>query len=93
LRILTVAGHVIVHLPVQARNMIAALAAIELAGWPPRIVSPLREDPAGNDRHNLAMAVYKLNARQTLIDFHTDDGALRWNWRPTARQNGRLIEL
>lgn len=84
-RILTVAGHVIAQLPAQARNLAAALAAIEQAGWPPRIASPLVGTAAGNDRHHLAMIVYKLNLRQRLIDFHADDGALCWNWRPAAR--------
>jgi hypothetical protein len=85
LRELFVAGEVIAQLPVQARNLAAALTALELAGWKPRVPQPLAGRPGGSDANHLAVAAYKLNARQSLIHFHADDGALRWNWRVRAR--------
>lgn len=81
LRELSVTGEVILRLPVQARSLAAALTALEVAGWKPRVSKPLAGRPGGNDPHHLAIAAYKLNYRQQLIDFHADDGALRWNWR------------
>lgn len=81
LRELSVAGVVILHLPAQARSLAAVLMALDRACWKPRAEKPLNGRPGGNDAHHLAVAAYKLNARQSLIDFHADDGAFRWNWR------------
>lgn len=81
LRELSVTGQVILRLPVQARSLAAALTALQLAGWKGRVPKPLAGRPGGNDPHHLAIAAYKLNDRQDLIDFHADDGALRWDWR------------
>jgi hypothetical protein len=84
LRELSVTGEVILRLPVQARSLAAVLTALEAAGWASRVPRPLSGRPGGNDPHHLAIAAYKLNDRQELIDFHADDGALRWNWRRGA---------
>jgi|SRR5215469_10119299 len=81
LRELSVTGQVILRLPVQARSLAAVLTALQVAGWALRVPKPLSGRPGGNDPHHLAIAAYKLNDRQELIDFHADDGALRWNWR------------
>jgi hypothetical protein len=86
LRELSVTGEVILRLPVQARSLAAVLAALQAAGWASRVPKPLSGRPGGNDPHHLAIAAYKLNDRQDLIDFHADDGALRWNWRPQHRE-------
>ena len=84
LRELSVTGEVILRLPVQARSLAAVLTALQVAGWKRRVSQPLASRPGGNDSHHLAIAAYKLNDRQDLIDFHADDGALRWNWRAGA---------
>lgn len=84
LRELSVAGVVILRLPVQARNLAAALAALQLSGWKPRVAKPLNGCRGGNDRHHVGIAAYKLHHRQSLIEFHADDGGLRWNWRSTG---------
>jgi hypothetical protein len=81
LRELSVTGEVILRLPVQARSLAAALTALQAAGWKRRVPRPLANRPGGNDPHHLAIAAYKLNYRQQMIEFHADDGALRWNWR------------
>ncbi|HWB14743.1 MAG TPA: hypothetical protein VG826_36305 [Pirellulales bacterium] len=98
LRELSVTGEVILRLPVQARSLAAALTALQAAGWKARVPKPLACRPGGNDPHHLAIAAYKLNDRQELIDFHADDGALRWNWRvrlasrrfDTTQQTGQV---
>lgn len=81
LRELSVAGVVILRLPVQARNLAAALTALEISGWKSRVAKPLNGCRGGNDRHHVVIAAYKLHHRQSLIAFHADDGGLRWNWR------------
>ncbi|HVX10210.1 MAG TPA: hypothetical protein VHC22_03310 [Pirellulales bacterium] len=81
LRELSVTGEVIVRLSVQARSLAMVLTTLQRAGWPLRVEKPLNGRPGGNDPHHLAIAAYKLNARQSLIHFRADDGALRWNWR------------
>ncbi|MGH7138632.1 MAG: hypothetical protein ACREHD_23045 [Pirellulales bacterium] len=68
-------------MPAQARSLAAVLTALEQSGWKPRVAKPLSGRPGGNDPHHLAIAAYKLNMRQSLIEFHADDGAFRWNWR------------
>ncbi|HVA51607.1 MAG TPA: hypothetical protein VNH11_35025 [Pirellulales bacterium] len=45
------------------------------------MAKPLNGLPDGNEPSHLADAVYKLNQRQTHIDFHADGGAVRWEWR------------
>jgi hypothetical protein len=93
-RELSVAGVVILRLPVQARNLAAVLTALEHSGWKPRVARALHSRPH-NNRHNLGVAAYSLNQRQTLIDFHADGGGMRWNWRadspsaPTAGHQRR----
>lgn len=84
-RELSVAGVVILRFPVQARNLAAVLAALELSGWKLRVPKPLNGRPDGDEPQHLADAVYSLNQRQTLIEFHADGGALRWEWRPKAK--------
>jgi hypothetical protein len=96
LRELSVAGVVILRLPVQARNLAAALTALELSGWRSRVAKPLNGCRGGNDHHHVGIAAYKLHHRQSLIEFHADDGGLRWKWRSVEfsahgsdKQNGR----
>lgn len=79
---LSVAGHVIAQLKVQARNLCAVLTSLELAQWAPRVEKPLAGRPCAADPHSLQVALGALNARQRVIDFHVDDGAATWNWRP-----------
>jgi hypothetical protein len=88
LRELSVSGQVILRLSAQAHNLAAVLTGFELARWKPRVAHPLNGRPGGSDPRRLATAAYNLNDRQDVIDFHADDGALRWNWRhqrPTTR--------
>ncbi|HJT30503.1 MAG TPA: hypothetical protein VJ783_00445 [Pirellulales bacterium] len=88
-RKLIVAGETILTLAVQARNLAAFLGAIERAGWRPRIAKPLDGRRCRDSTHHLAVAIHRLNLQQRLIDFHTDDGAATWNWRPGQRsRNG-----
>lgn len=86
LRELSVAGVVILRLPVQARNLAAVLTALQQGGWKPRVAKPLNGRPGGNDHHHLAIVAYKLNGRQSLVEFHADDGAVRWIWRGRSPQ-------
>ncbi|MGH7135998.1 MAG: hypothetical protein ACREHD_09675 [Pirellulales bacterium] len=80
-RRLSVAGVLIVSLPVQAKNLDRALTAIELSGWKERVPEPLKGTRGGNDHHHLANVALSLNARQDLICFSSDDGAICWSWR------------
>lgn len=84
LRELTVAGEVILRLPVQAHNLAAILTSLERASWKSRVEKPLNGRPDGSDPTHLADAAYSLNGRQPLIDFHADGGAVRWQWRQKA---------
>ncbi len=89
LRELSVAREVILRLPVQARNLAAVLTALELSGWKSRVRKPLNGRPDGDDPCHLAGAAYSLNLRQTLIDFHADDGAILWEWRSSTKSPRR----
>ncbi|MGH7138227.1 MAG: hypothetical protein ACREHD_20945 [Pirellulales bacterium] len=80
-RELSVAGLVIIGLPVQAHNLDAVLTAIERSGWKARVGKPLNSSRGGNDRHHLANAALSLNAHQDLIVFKSDDGDICWAWR------------
>lgn len=84
LRELSVAGVVILRLPVQGHNLATVLKALESGGWRARIDKPLNGRPDSSDPAHLANAVYSLNLRQTLIDFHADGGAVRWQWRQST---------
>lgn len=84
LRELSVAGVVILRLPVQGHNLATVLKALESGGWKARIDKPLNGRPDSSDPAHLANAVYSLNLRQTLIDFHADGGAVRWQWRQST---------
>jgi hypothetical protein len=81
-RVLSVLGDEIATLAVQARSQSAILAALEHTGWQPRVANPLAARPCRNDHHRLDEAAHNLSVRQLLVDFHGDDGAVRWNWRP-----------
>ncbi|HEX7377988.1 MAG TPA: hypothetical protein VF278_12785 [Pirellulales bacterium] len=84
LRELSVAGVVILRLPVQGHNLATVLKALELGGWRARIDKPLNGRPDSSDPAHLANAVYSLNLRQKLIEFHADGGAVRWQWRSST---------
>lgn len=88
-RTLIVAGETILPLAVQARNLAAFLSTIEEREWAPRIEKPLGRRPCGNDRNRVAVAAHTLNGLQQLIDFHADDGAATWNWRPAVASGRR----
>jgi hypothetical protein len=95
-RELSVSGVVILRLPVQARNLAAVLTALEQSGWKPRVPKPLNGRPDGAEPQHLADAVYGLNHHQSLIEFRTDGGAIRWEWRvptpqPYPPANGHRI--
>lgn len=81
IRELSVAGEVILRLPVQGHNLAAVLTALDLSGWKSRVAKPLNGLPDGNEPSHLADAAYSLNVRQMLIDFRADGGAIRWEWR------------
>ena len=102
LRELSVAGEIILRLPVQAHNLAAILTALELAAWKTRVTKPLNGRPESNDPQHLADAVYGLNRHQSLIEFRMDGGAIRWQWRrhppqpvrfPKPNRPHRLHEL
>lgn len=88
-RELSVAGETILRLAVQARNLAPLLTAIETARWSARVARPLDGRRCAGDAHRLAVATNRLNLQQPLIDFHADDGAVRWNWRQGGAANGR----
>jgi hypothetical protein len=93
LRELSVSREVILRLPVQARNLAAVLTALELSGWKSRVGKPLNGRPDGDDPCHLAGAAYSLNLRQTLIEFHADDGAILWEWRSSTKSPRRDASL
>lgn len=87
----SVAGVVIVRLPVQAKNLARAITAIEVSGWKQRVPEPLKGSRGGNDRHHLANVALSLNARQHLIDFSSDDGAICWAWRTRSSASAARV--
>lgn len=93
LRELSVAGGVILRLPVHGRNLIAVLTELQHSGWKPRVIKPLNGRSDGAEPQHLADAVYSLNQRQSLIEFHADDGAIRWEWRSLAKSARRDVQV
>jgi hypothetical protein len=87
-RKLSVAGQVVLPLPVHARNLTTFLGAMEDARWAARVKAPLDGRPSAGDPHYVAVTAHRLSTRQGLIDFHGDDGAATWNWRLAGNANG-----
>lgn len=92
LRELSVADVVVLRIPVQGHNLAAVLRTLELSGWKPRVDKPLNGRPDGAEPAHIANAAYSLNVRQSLIDFHADGGAIRWEWRASGNAAGHASQ-
>lgn len=79
---LSVAGQMILHPAVHGRNLSTILDSFEDVRWATRVEKPLAGRRCANDPRSLQVALSTLSNQQRIIEFHAQDGAATWNWRP-----------